>query len=121
MRRIRPVVAGPAAGLLALAVLIAFGGGPSSVTPAVAAPQLKPEPPGFEPITAVGRWDGDAENQPWLRADDGMVWRLCFRDRGCQDVALGPLDSTRHIRVTGVAATSGRSHYLFVTALVAVE
>jgi hypothetical protein len=101
--------------LLLFAGLMGFAGSLLS-----AAPRGKPEPPDFEAVTVFGRWDGD-KNQPWLRADNGVVWRLCFPGRGSQDVALGPFDSTRRIRVTGLAATGGECHYLFVTALTAVD
>jgi hypothetical protein len=86
---------------------------------AVAAPRLPPAPAGFEVVTVHGRWDGDANIQPWLKADDGVDWRLGFPDRGTQNVTLGPLTSDRRVRATGYAATGGGSHYLYVTTLVA--
>ena len=119
--RLLPPLIGPAAALLLVALLVGAGPYLAAPLPAVAAPRLPPAPPGFEPVTVLGRWDGDAEHQPWLRADDGIVWRLCFRDRHAQDIALGPLDSTRHVRATGVAAAGGKCNYLYVSALVAVD
>jgi hypothetical protein len=81
----------------------------------LAAPRARPLPPEFEPVTVGGRWDGDAQYQPWLRDDDGAIWCLAFPGRGAQDAMLGPIDSTAHVRVTGYAATGGRTRFLYVT------
>ena len=120
-RRFLQAVVGPLAGLAVAALVLGAGFGPYHPTPAVAAPQLKPAPPEFEAVTVYGHWDGDASIQPWLRGEDGVVWVLGFPSQGVQDVTLKPLDTSRRLRATGLAATSGKYRCLFVATLTPLD